>query len=173
MLEKKESWPIESRLINMVRGKFIDAFKPRAVNPSDFNANIACLKKLAQAYNAMSTVMLPYVEKQSDTEPGLINAFFKDNSKEKSLKKRVIAETAKRQMMEEVDPIIMAEMAKEPRIIGLNYYEIGQFYQITFSDNYKLCLYNLEPGTLAQAKEIFLDKMERLTVANSNPLLLN
>ncbi|KTD58717.1 hypothetical protein Lsai_1324 [Legionella sainthelensi] len=173
MLEKKESWPIESRLINMVRGKFIDAFKPRAVNPSDFNANIACLKKLAQAYYAMSTVMLPYVEKQPDTEPGLINAFFKDSSKEKSLKKRRIVETAKRQMMEEVDPVIMAEMAKEPRIIGLNYYETGQFYQITFSDNYKLCLYNLEPDTLAQAKEIFLDKMERLTVANSNPLLLN
>ncbi|WP_258956711.1 hypothetical protein [Legionella sainthelensi] len=113
------------------------------------------------------------MEKQRDTEPGLINAFFKDNSKEKLLKKRVIAEAAKRQMMEEVDLIIMAEMAKEPRIIDLNYYEIGQFYQITFSDNYKLCLYNIELDTLVQAKEIFLDKMQRLTVANSNSLLLN
>ncbi|ARB93296.1 hypothetical protein [Legionella longbeachae] len=174
MLEKKESMlqPIESELVNRVRDKFINAFKPRSVNPSDFHANIACLKNLAQACYAMSTVLSPYTEKQRDTEHGFINVFFKDNTREELLKERGIADAAKRQMMEGVDPIIRAEMAKEPRIIGLNYYEIGRFYQITFSDNYKLCLYNLEPGTLAEAKEIFLEKMEALTAANSNTSLL-
>ncbi|KTD64250.1 hypothetical protein Lsan_0945 [Legionella santicrucis] len=169
MLEKKESilLPIESELINITRRKLINAFKRRSINPSDFNANIACLKELAQACHAMSSVILPHAEKKRDTEHGFINVFFKDHAREKSLKGRVIVETAKRQMMEGEDPLIIAEMANEPRIIGLNYSEIGGVYQITFSDNYKLCLCNLNPDTLAEAKVIFLEKMGKLAATNS------
>lgn len=178
----------EVGVMNIARDKYINAFKKRAVNPSDFDANIACLEDLAHACNYWMAVATPHMEKELHAEKKAEEShfsFFKDKAREEALKEMLIIDSAKKLMLDGVETIIKEEFAKEPRIISLDYHENHKttenkkgkvisrtnkdVYTITFSDKSTLILQDLDPESLAQAKIQFNEKMDELAPKSNTP----
>lgn len=189
MFEKKENKlsKNESELMEMARNKYINGYKNRLSNPSDFSANIVCLEELAQATHYWMSVAIPHMEKQKHAEQKaekLYFPFFRDKAREEVLEERRIIESCRRKMLEVVETIKKEKLIKEPRIIDLKYeedYKIeiikgkviskidNESYTITFSDNYRLTLPDHKPESLAQAKVKFNEKMEELSTNSYAP----
>jgi hypothetical protein len=183
MFEKKENKlsKNESELMEMARDKYINGYKKRSSNPSDFNTNIICLEELAQATRCWMTVAVPHIRKQKFAEhkaEKLNFSFFRDKAREEVFEERIIIESLEKKMLEGVETIKKEDLAKEPRIIDLKYEEDhkieiikgkviskidNELYTITFSDNYRLTLKDHKSESLAQAKVKFNEKMEALS----------